>query len=135
MTRQVAAEGTLKEQNVTLLNKVRMRQSELGIHIADLFVVARGLHNAFFSAPMLDEEVTLSVEWEPIESRDEDAELARAVLKAEKLSVPLPQIWSELGYSDVQITQWTAAAEAKEQRRRGAGRAAGSDAGSGRSSR
>lgn len=115
MSRQVAAEGTLKEQSVSLLNKCRMRQSEFGIGVADLFVIARKLHNAFFSAPMLDEEVEISVEWEPIETRDEDAELARAVLKAEKLSIPLKQVWSELGYSEVQIAQWTAEAEAKEQ--------------------
>lgn len=115
MSRQVAAEGTLKEQGVSLLNKCRMRQSELGIGVADLFVIARTLHNAFFSAPLLDEEVTISVEWEPIESRDEDAELARAVLKMEKLMIPPKQVWSELGYSEVQIAQWTAEAEAKEQ--------------------
>jgi len=106
MSRQVAAEGTLKEQSVSLLNKCRMRQSELGIAVADLFVIARTLHNAFFSAPMLDDEVTISVEWEPIETRDEDAELARAVLKAEKLKIPLSKIWAELGYSEVEIAQW-----------------------------
>jgi hypothetical protein len=88
MSRQVAAEGTLKEQNVSLLNKCRMRQGELGIGVADMFVIARGLHNAFFSAPALSEDVTISVEWEPIESRDEDAELARAVLKVDKLVDP-----------------------------------------------
>jgi hypothetical protein len=109
MSRQVAAEGTLKEQNVSLLNKCRMRQGELGIGVADMFVIARGLHNAFFSAPALDEDVTISVEWEPIESRDEDAELARAVLKVDKLAIPLAQVWSELGYTEVQIAQWEAA--------------------------
>lgn len=114
MSRQVAAEGTLKEQSVSLLNKCRMRQSELGIGIADLFVIARKLHNAFFSAPRLDEEVEISVEWESIEVRDETEELNRAVLKAEKLSIPLPQIWAELGYTEVQIAQWEALAEQKQ---------------------
>jgi hypothetical protein len=108
MSRQVAAEGTLKEQNASLLNKCRMRQGELGIGIADLFVIARTLHNAFFSAPMLDEEVTIAVEWEPLEQRDEDSELARAVLKVDKLEIPLAQVWSELGYTEVQIAQWEA---------------------------
>jgi hypothetical protein len=113
-TKQLAAEGTQKQQDGPLLHKIRMRQSELSIGVADLFVIARRLHNAFWSAPNLDEEVTISAEWEPIETRDEDAELARAVLKVTKLEIPLSQVWSELGYTEVQIAQWTAE---KEQRR------------------
>ena len=115
MSRQVAAEGTLKEQSVSLLNKCRMRQSELGIGIADLFVIARKLHNAFFSAPRLDEEVEISVEWESIEVRDETEELNRAVIKVEKLGVPMEQVQAELGYTEVQIAQWKALREQKEQ--------------------
>lgn len=113
MSRQVAAEGTMKEQNTPLLNKTRMRQSELSIGIADMFVIARKLHNTFWSAPRLDPDVTLTVAWEPLEQRDEDAELNRAVIKATKLSIPLPQVWSELGYTEQQIARWTAEKEAK----------------------
>lgn len=114
MSRQVAAEGTLKEQNASLLNKCRMRQGELGIGIADLFVVARKLHNAFFSAPKLDPEVTITAEWAAIEARDEDAELARAVIKVEKLGIPMEQVQGEIGYTEVQITQWKVQREQKE---------------------
>lgn len=113
-TKQLAAEGTQKQQDGPLLNKARMRQSELSIGIADLFVIARKLHNAFFSAPRLDEDVTISVEWEPLETRDEDAELERAVIKVEKLGVPVEQVQSEIGYTEAQIAQWKAARELKE---------------------
>jgi hypothetical protein len=110
-SKQIAAEGTQKQQDAPLLHKLRMRQSELSIGIADLFVIARTLHNAFFSAPRLDPEVTITAEWEPLEARDEDAEMARADIKINKLGVPKEQVWSELGYTEVQIAQWTATAE------------------------
>lgn len=114
MSRHIAAEGTLKEQSAPLLNKARMRQSELAIGIADLFVIARKLHNAFFSAPKLDPEVEISVTWEPLEARDESAELERATQKL-ALGIPQKKIWAELGYSEAEIAQWTAEAEQRKQ--------------------
>jgi hypothetical protein len=112
-SRNTPSEGNQKQSDAPLLHKLRMRQGELAIGIADLFVVARKLHNAFFSAPKLDPEVTITAEWEPIEARDEDAELARAVLKVEKLHIPEEDVWGELGYTEVQIAKWKAQREQK----------------------
>jgi len=113
-SKMIAAEGTQKQQDGPLLHKLRTRQSELSIGISDLFVVARRMHNAFFSAPRLDTEVTLTAEWEPLEARDEDAELARAVIKVTSLGVPVEQVQSEIGYTEVQIMQWKADRDAKQ---------------------
>lgn len=114
-SKQLAAEGTQKQQDGPLLNKARMRQSELGNAIEDLFAVARRLHNAFWTAPALDTEAEITAMWEPLESRDEDAELARADIKINKLGIPEAEVWAELGYSEAKIAQWQAQAEQRRQ--------------------
>lgn len=114
-SKQLAAEGTQKQQDGPLLNKLRMRQSELGNAVEDMFNAARRLHNAFWSAPALDIETEITAQWEPLESRDEDAELARADIKVNKLGVPEEEIWAEIGYSEAKIVQWKAAAEQRKQ--------------------
>jgi hypothetical protein len=113
-SKQLAAEGTQKQQETPLLNKARMRQSEIGNAIEDLFNVARRLHNAFWTAPSLDPEVEITPQWEPLSARDESEELDQA-LKKQSLGVPLRQIWSELGYSEAQIAKWEAEAEQRRQ--------------------
>lgn len=109
-SKQLAAEGTQKQQETPLLNKARMRQSEIGNAIEDIFNVARKLHNAFWGAPQLDTEVEITAAWEPLSARDETEELDQA-LKKQSLGVPLPQIWGELGYSEAQVAKWEAEAE------------------------
>ncbi len=114
-SKQLAAEGTQKAQDGPLLNKIRMRQSELGNAIEDMFAVARRLHNAFWSAPALDTEAEITATWEPIEARDEDAELNRADIKVNKLHIPEYVVWGELGYTEAQIAQWKIEAEQRKQ--------------------
>jgi hypothetical protein len=113
-SKQLAAEGSQKQQETPLLNKARMRQSELGNAIEDLFGVARRLHNAFWSAPLLDTEAEITAQWEPLSARDESEELDQA-LKKQSLGVPAEQLWSELGYTEAQIVQWQAQAEQRRQ--------------------
>jgi hypothetical protein len=114
-TKQLAAEGTQKQMDSPLLNKVRMRQSEFGSSVSDMFRAARRLHNAFFGAPKLDEEPEITAEWEPIDQRDEDVELARAVMKVMQLQIPVEEVWAELGYPEAKIAKWKIDAEIRKQ--------------------
>jgi hypothetical protein len=114
-SKQLAAEGTQKSQDGPLLNKLRMRQSELGNGIEDLLAIARRMHNAFWATPLLDEDAEITTTWEPLEARDEDAELTRADIKVNKLQIPAAEVWGELGYSEAKIAQWKAEAEQRKQ--------------------
>lgn len=112
-TKQIAAEGTQKQQDGPLVNKVRNRQGELGNGWEDALSIARRLANRFGDAA-LDESVLLYAQWEPAEVRDEDAELARGA-KKQALGIPKEQIWAELGYSQEKIAEWSAQAEQRRQ--------------------
>lgn len=114
-SKQLAAEGTQQQQETPLLNKARMRQSEIGNAVEDLFTIARRLHNAFWGAPALDTDVEITAQWEPLTARDEDAELARADIKVNKLGVPQHVVWTEIGYTEAQAAQWKAEAEIRKQ--------------------
>jgi hypothetical protein len=102
MTKQVAAEGTLKQQESKLIAKVEDRQVTFGNAWEDCLGVARRMANTFGAAG-LDEEAQIESQWNPAAVRDETAELERIVLKREKLQVPLFQVWQEAGYSQEQI--------------------------------
>jgi hypothetical protein len=110
MTKQIAAEGTLKEQNSKLVSKVEARQITFGNAWEDCLGMARRLANTFGGAG-LDEEPAIETQWNPAAVRDETAELERIALKREKLQVPLFQIWAEAGYSQEQIDKMMAAPE------------------------
>jgi len=111
--KQVAAEGTQKQQEGPLVNKVRGRQGEIGNAWEDCIKIALRLANTFGSAGM-DDTALVYAKWEPAESRDEGAELDQAT-KKQSLGVPQEQIWAELGYSQEKIAQWKANAEARRQ--------------------
>ena len=111
-TRQVSAEGSQKEGQEPLVNKVRARQSDLGDGWERCMEIARTLENTF-GAQRLNEGVLLQTAWEPAQSRDEDAELARAARK-QALGIPQRVIWQELGYNSAQIAQWEAERAARE---------------------
>jgi len=103
-TRQVAAEGTLKQQESPLLAKVRDRQVSFGNSWEDVLYASRRLANAFGQAG-LDEEARVECQWEPAETRDEKAFLEGLAIKRDKLGVPLPRIWAEAGYSQDEIAE------------------------------
>lgn len=112
-TKAIAAEGTLKQQEGPLVNKVRGRQGDLGNGWEDCMAIARRLANTFGSAG-LDEGALLYTKWEPAEVRDEGAEIDTAT-KKKALGIPDEQLWAELGYSQEKIAQWKADAEARRQ--------------------
>jgi hypothetical protein len=111
-TAQIAAEGTLKEQEGPLITKTRNRAGEMGDAWEDCMSMARRLANTFGGAA-LDEVAQLSTLWEPFQARDEDAELARAA-KKQALGIPRRQILLELGYDAAQVAQWDEEATKKE---------------------
>lgn len=104
-TAQVAAEGTLKQQNEPLINKCRKRQALLGNGWEDVLALARRLHNTFGPGPTLDEAALIACEWEPAETRDEEVHVKSVALKRDKLSIPVEQAWREVGYSEEEIAQ------------------------------
>lgn len=99
---QVAAEGTLKEQEAPLISKVEKRQVLLGNAWEQVAQVARVVRNAFSGEAPLDPDAYPDVQWAPAAPRSE-AEV-RADLEFKKLmGVPTAEIWREMGYSDDQI--------------------------------
>lgn len=102
MTRQVAAEGTLKQQEGPLLAKVRAYQTQIGngwedlLHAAIRMGSARGLS--------LDADADLETEWEPSEPCDDLTEMEKLRIKAE-LGVPQEQLWAEMGYDADEIAR------------------------------
>lgn len=100
-TRQIAAEGTLKQQEAVLLGKIRKRQARIGNGWEDCLALARRLENTF-GAGGLDEDVTISARWESAETRDELAE-RQALQVEQQLGVPDEVLWAKLGYSPSEI--------------------------------
>jgi hypothetical protein len=101
-TRQIAAEGTLKEQNEGLFAKVRRRRKLADAVWRDAFDTARRLANTFGNADLPDDE-SFVLQWEPVQARDTEDERDEWRVKKE-MGVPLEQIWSEMGYSIDQIS-------------------------------
>jgi len=100
-TRQIAAEGTLQEQNEGLFAKVRKRQRLYDAAWRDALDMARRVANVYGGAG-LEEAVRFVVQWEPVQARDTEDERDEWRAKKE-LGVPLQQIWSEMGYSREEI--------------------------------
>jgi len=109
ITRQVAAEGTLKQQEAVLLSKVRVRQVRFGNSWEDVLYMARRLANT--AGAGLNEDAMLEVEWVPAATRDEKEHIETLGLKREKLNVPLETLWAEAGYSQEEIDAMLATEE------------------------
>ena len=106
MTRQVAAEGTLKQQEEPLLAKIRDRQVDFGNAWEDVMYMSRRLANHLGGAD-LDETTMLSTEWEPAETRDDKA-LREGLLIEMQLGVPQEKLWEKMGYSPEEIAEMRA---------------------------
>lgn len=106
LTRQVAAEGTLKQQESALLSKVRVRQVKFGNGWENALYVARRLVNTFANV-RLSEDVLIEVEWKPAAIRDEKNHLETLKLKSE-LGVPAETLWAEMGYDAEKVAEMLA---------------------------
>ena len=103
VTGQVAAEGTLKQQNESLISKIKLRQTLFGNAWEDTLAIARRIQNAFGTEAALNEEEPFSAQWAEAETRN-DLQVAQELqIKHDSLGVPLHQIWSEFGYSEADI--------------------------------
>ena len=108
---QVAAEGTLKQQEVALLARVEERQEVFGDAWEDVLKMARKLTN-FFGSETLDETLEIDTIWKDAQTRS--AEEIREGIKAKsETGVPWKQLMIEWGYSQDQIE----AMEASEDRK------------------
>jgi len=110
ITGQIAAEGTLKQQEGPLLAKVRAYKTLIGNGWEDLFTICRNL--AVLHGQTFSENATVETQWEPSETRDEKEEMEKLEIK-QRLGIPKEQLWSEMGYDDEQIAAMKAQAEAE----------------------
>jgi len=108
-TKQISAEGTQKQGESPLTTKVAKRQTRLGNAYEDMVYLGARLHAAFArGVPALPVGPILETQWQPATARDESAELDRADVKMNKLHIPAEAVWAELGYSQIEIQQWSA---------------------------
>jgi hypothetical protein len=100
-TRQLAAEGTLKQQESALIARVEEKQDVFGDAWEDVFTMARRLENVF-GAGGLDEELDVETQWRPGQTRSKEEDIAE--IQAKRASgVPWAQLMTEWGYSPDQI--------------------------------
>lgn len=103
---QVAAEGTLKQQEEPLMAKVRSRQVLWGDAWEDALRIARRVENKFGSGG-LDESVQLYTQWQDAQTRTDAERQAEWTVK-KAMGVPRKQLWSEMGYSPEKILEMLA---------------------------
>lgn len=95
---QIAAEGTLKQQEAGLIAKVEHKQILFGDAWEDALRLALRLQNAF-GVVRLDEGTAIETLWSPAATRSESEHLQMLLLKAQ-LGVPLETLLIEAGYSE-----------------------------------
>lgn len=95
---QVAAEGTMKQQEIALITQVEKAQTDFGNGWEDCMNVARRLHNVFSPDPDIDVEPLIETVWESAETRN-DKELAEyLVMLVSQLGVSKDQAQIILGF-------------------------------------
>jgi hypothetical protein len=95
---QVAAEGTLKQQEAGLISKVERKQVVFGNAWEDAMRLALRLQQTFGAVPGPDSNTPLSTLWSPAAPRSELAHLQALLLKAQ-LGVPSATLLAEAGYA------------------------------------
>ncbi len=96
---QVAAEGTMKQQETALVSQVQKSQIDFGNAWEDCMIIARRLNNAF-SDNTLDEDVIIETVWKEAVSRNEKEQAETLAIKVEKLGITQDQAQVEMNYSD-----------------------------------
>ncbi|MBN1430457.1 MAG: phage portal protein [Anaerolineae bacterium] len=111
-SKQIAAEGTLKQQEAPLLGKVDERQTLHGNSWEDMIRMGAKLSNAF-GGTAFDTEAQISTIWKSAELRNDLAHLQEEQIKSE-LGVTDEQIWTEMGYKKDQIEDFTKERDKKQ---------------------
>jgi hypothetical protein len=99
---QTPAEGTMKQQEITLVTQVEKSQTDFGNAWERMMRIARRLHNAYSSSDTLDEDPLIESVWKPAETRNERDQAETLTLKVERLGVSKEQAQIEMGYDAVQ---------------------------------
>lgn len=101
----VAARDTLKEQEGPLVAKVLSHQIRFGNSWEHVLEVSRKLYNVrAVEAEIFDEEPMFETLWADV-GTDSQAERVEMLVMKRELGIPLPQLWSEAGYSRQQIEE------------------------------
>ena len=95
---QVAAEGTMKQQEIALISQVEKSQTDFGNSWEDCLNIARRLHNAFSTATALDTAEIIDTVWDEAESRNDKAQAETLAIKVAGLGVSEDQAQIEMGY-------------------------------------
>ena len=99
---QLAAEGTLKQQESGLVADVITTQLSFGNSWEDVQAMARKLFNVFGTGGMNEDDL-ISTEWSPAAVRDETELINRLAIMAEKLHIPDVVLWDMAGLDAEQI--------------------------------
>lgn len=103
---QRPAEGTLKQEEVGLVARAENRQVGFGNAWEDCMRLGIRLYNAFGEGG-LDEDATISTQWDDPQTRNEKEHLETLIMKG-KLNVPAETLWQEMGYDADQIAEMKA---------------------------
>lgn len=115
VTGNIAAEGTMKQQEAPLVSKARKRQIYFGNAWENALIVARRLWNAYGPGPEMDETQPIEMMWANPETRNVKEDLEAATFK-KALGIPEERIWSELGYDAETIKTMQAQKDAERVR-------------------
>lgn len=103
MSGQVAAEGTMKQQESGLVSRAKDRQVTFGNAWEDVLYLSRRLYNVFGTdGKQLDETANISTVWKDPETRN-DAAFIEMLRTKRDLNVPVATLWSEMGYQADEI--------------------------------
>lgn len=103
---QVAAEGTMKQQEIALVTQVEKAQTDFGNCWEDCMMIAIRLHNAFSDSPEIDTDIIIDTVWEQAESRNDKEQAETLAIKVSALGVSEEQAQVEMGYDAIQIASF-----------------------------
>lgn len=103
MSGQVAAEGTLKQQESGLVSRAVNRQVTFGNAWERAMQTAIRLWNVYGPDPKLPEDAAIEAQWKDPETRN-GLDYLSELEKKRGLGVPYEVIWSEAGYTNDEIS-------------------------------
>lgn len=110
MTGQVAAEGTLKQQESGLIARALDRSVAFGNSWEDVMLTAIKVWNTYGGEDKLPEDVKIEAQWRDPETRNGPEHMSELKSKRE-LGIPYETIWAEAGYTADQIKSMKASEE------------------------
>lgn len=99
---QVAAEGTMKQQEIALVSQVEKTQTDFGNSWETVLTIARRLENAFGEGGM-DEDELIEAVWKQAESRNDMEQAQTLAIRVGQLGVSETQAQTEMGYNETEI--------------------------------